>query len=275
LFGFVLLALGAACGPAPVRVPPHPGGSAGAGSAGAGFDAGMPVVELAAGGPVDASRMDAAIRPTVDASDAVVVDSSVDRGAPDRPPAAAPRAGELLIDEALANPNGSDLGKEWVEIVSVADIALDLTALHLSDATTDVAIGAGTIAPGARLVLGQSADPAKNGGAAVDVAYGTRLILNNDAEQLSICVGPCATGAVIDHVSWSGLAAAYDGHALTFERDVGGAIICPAELPFGSNGDFGTPGAANPPCPTTDGGPPASVDSGADLSAHADAASDR
>jgi hypothetical protein len=76
--------------------------------------------------------------------------------------------------------------------------------------------------------------------------------LNNDGEDLSLCVGPCAGGLVIDHVAWKTLGAAYDGHAVVFDRDAN--LVCPATQPFGSAGDFGTPGGPNDACPVPDGG---------------------
>src|SRR5437870_544152 len=79
------------------------------------------------------------------------------------------------------------------------------------------AVSAGTIEPGGLLVIGQSLDASKNGGAPVGAAYGTHLILNNDAEAVSICLGACATGVVLDQVGWEAIGAGYDGHALIVE----------------------------------------------------------
>ena len=53
---------------------------------------------------------------------------------------AAPRAGEIVIDEVLVNPAGDDLGREWIEIASLAAEPLDLSQLHLATASTDVAV---------------------------------------------------------------------------------------------------------------------------------------
>ena len=88
----------------------------------------------------------------------------------------------------------------------------------------DVAAPAGLVAPGGRVVMGQSADAATNGGAPVSVAYGTRLMLNNGGEEVSLCLGPCAEGVVLDRVTWGDLGAAYDGHALVLDRGAGTAL---------------------------------------------------
>jgi len=182
--------------------------------------------------------------------------SPVDRlpdGSDAGPPARAPAAGDVALVEVLVDPAGSDLGREWVELQNLGDDELDLSGLHLSDGTTDVAVDGGRLAARAIVVLGQSADPAHNGGAPVDRAYGTRLQLNNDADSVAICVGACAGGLVLDRFAWDRtLGAAYKGHAVVIDRAAG--KICPATAPFGTEGSFGTPGAPNPPCPLADAG---------------------
>jgi hypothetical protein len=211
------------------------------------------VVDAARDAVVDAAR-DAVVDVTVDAGVDVTVDAgAADTASVDAAPGRPPAAGEVVITEALVNPAGSDTGREWIEIGSRASEPLDLSGLHIADANAvDVAAPAGIIAPGARLVLGQSADATKNGGAPIAIAYGTRLGMNNDGEEISLCIGACAAGLVVDHVAWGALAAAYDGHAMVFDRD--GGTTCPATQPFGTAGDFGTPGAPDDACPAPDAG---------------------
>jgi hypothetical protein len=112
-------------------------------------------------------------------------------------------------------------------------------------------VPAGIIHPGARLVLAQSLDVRASGDVPVSIAYGTRLALNNDGDEISICVGPCADGVVIDRVTWGALGAAYDGHALIIDLDTN--RTCPATQAYGI-ADFGTPGGADEGCPAPDGG---------------------
>jgi hypothetical protein len=165
----------------------------------------------------------------------------------DGPPPVQPRAGEVLIDELLVNPAGTDTNREWIEIVNTTLLAFDLHALHVADSSKEVAVDAGVLAPGAVVVLGQSADATKNGGAPVAFAYGNTISLNNDGDSITICLGACADGLILNSVSWgSDLGAAYDGHAVMVAPE--GGAFCPAAEPFGSAGSFGTPGAANPPC---------------------------
>jgi hypothetical protein len=187
------------------------------------------------------SPSDAASAPTGDARGAVL-----DASARDAPPARAPRAGDLVIDEALVNPAGDDLGREWIEIENLSDDWLDLSELHLANASSDVAVGAGSTAPGSLRLLEQSADPTKNGGAPVGLAYGTKIIMNNADGQIAICLGVCASGLVLDSLSWGTLSADFTGHALVVDPQ--SRRICADSTPFGTAGSFGTPGEPNPAC---------------------------
>jgi hypothetical protein len=281
--GVVMAAVTAGCVPGAVE--PRRGGAGGGGGGAIGgetttlHDASAADVRLDPGGsagrPGDAGRAAAGSSgtselPQVDAADAARIsghDASTDAPAGEaRPPrdatadgpvARAPQPGELAIDEVLVNPTGDDLGREWIELASRSDDWLDLSALHLANASVDVAVASGAIAPGGLRVHGQSADPTKNGGAPVDVAYGTKLILGNTNGAVSVCLGPCASGLVLDTVSWGTLDDDTVGHALVVDPLT--KSICAARTPFGTGGSFGTPGLPNPPC-----GPDAGVGGAAD-----------
>jgi hypothetical protein len=170
-----------------------------------------------------------------------------------------PSFGDLAIVELLINPAGTDTGREWIEIVNRTTHTIELSGLNISDAANDAAVSFGsgttpaTLLPGgARVVLIQSGDPTKNGGVTIGGAtpggtFGTLVSLNNDADTISICFGPCATGVLIDSVSWDPtLGSGYDGHALVIDDS---DRRCPATTPFGDSGSLGTPGIANGPCP--------------------------
>jgi hypothetical protein len=213
------------------------GGGGGAAGRGGGGAAGRTAFPDAAAGE-DASSADARARDA--GGDAA--DAAPDAGRP--PP---PRAGDLFIDEVLVNPAGDDLGREWIELTSRAAGPLDLAGLHLATATTDVAVNAGVLPSGGIALLVQSADAAKNGGLPpAGIAYGTRLILPNANGTLSVCLGACSDGVLLDTLRWGALDDGFTGHALTIDPSSG--ELCPAQTPFGSAGSFGTPGAANPGC---------------------------
>lgn len=172
--------------------------------------------------------------------------------------APSPGSGELAIVELLINPTGTDTGREWIEIVNRTGHALSLAGLHVSDAANHAAVDFGGVVSasllpaGARMVLIQSADSTKNGGVMLGGStpggsFGTLVSLNNEADTISICVGPCVTGLLIDRVAWdASLGTGYDGHALVIDDSV---RRCPATMPFGDGGSFGTPGVANTVCP--------------------------
>jgi hypothetical protein len=270
--GVVMAAVAAGC--VPGAVGPRRGGAGGAGggaiggetitlrdasaaevrpgAAGVGGSAARPGGAAgAAGGSSGTSEL-----PMVDAARSSDHGAAADATA-DAPVARAPGLGELAIDELLVNPTGDDLGREWIELTNRGGDWLDLSALHLANASVDVAVAAGAIAPGGLRLLGQSADPTKNGGAPVDVAYGTKLILGNANGAVSLCLGACASGLVLDTVSWGTLDDDTVGHALVVDPLT--RAICTAATPFGTGGSFGTPGLPNPPC-----GQDAGVDGAAD-----------
>ena len=170
-----------------------------------------------------------------------------------------PAPGELAIVELLINPAGTDTGREWIEVVNHATHSLDLVGLHIADAANDAPIefmasGTTILLPEARAVLIQSADATKNGGVTLGISsgifggsFGTRVSLNNDADTVRICSGPCGGGVIIDQFTWdASLGVDYDAHALSIDD---GGRRCPAPTPFGDAGSFGTPGTENPPCP--------------------------
>ena len=161
----------------------------------------------------------------------------------------APHAGEIVIDEMLVNPAGTDIGREWIEVRSLATVALSLAELHVADRLSDVAVAAGVLAPDEVLLLGQSLDPTKNGGAPVAVIYGTTVSLNNDGDTISLCWGACETGVVLDRYTYGTLGTPYDGHALILSPSPDPARKgCPAQDPFGTAESYGTPGRPNPMC---------------------------
>jgi hypothetical protein len=79
---------------------------------------------------------------------------------------------------------------------------------------------------------------------------------------VAVCLGPCVSGVALDAFAWTApFGDAYVGHAVVLETD---GTICPAAQPYGSAGNFGTPGQANPPCPAAPPERPADAGSGAD-----------
>ena len=154
--------------------------------------------------------------------------------------------------ELLVNPTGDDLGREWIELANRASEPLDLTQLHLATASTDVAAAAGTIAPGAPLLLGQSSQSDQERRR----AGGGRLQQQADPAQRQRAAldlsGACAAGVVIDAAPGAHRATPTSARLDRRSRNQGALCRLGAVRDAGS---FGTPGGPNPPCvENVDGG---------------------
>ena len=98
-------------------------------------------------------------------------------------------AGDLVITEVMANPSGTDSGKEWFEVHNSLPSALDLTGLEIvsekDDSTGPMThiVDKQTIGPDAYLVFGGAAPLPKPD--YVDYDYGHDLgSLRNEDGQL-------------------------------------------------------------------------------------------
>ena len=157
---------------------------------------------------------------------------------------AALAAGDLTITEVMANPSGSDTGKEWFEVRNNRATALDLTGLEIvaekDDSTGPMThtVVRQTIAANAYLVFGGAAPmPVPD---YVDYDYGGDLgSLRNESGQLVLKCGTVVVAvATYAHTT--------EGASLGFD----GSDWCDAKVTF-SSGDRGSPGAANEPCVAT------------------------
>lgn len=190
-------------------------------------DAGAPIEEPDAGAPLE----------------------EPDAGPP-APTARAPRAGELVVSEVMADPYAvADATGEWFEVVNVSSAELDLSGLLVRDDERDAFTIAGAllVRPGGRVVLGVSADRRANGGAPVDYAY-TGMVLANSGDEINLVLG----STLIDRVAWwgasSGRSVSLDASSTSATANDDASRWCDATTTFGS-GDRGTPGSANGACP--------------------------
>lgn len=105
----------------------------------------------------------------------------------------------LIINEVLANPEGTDLGQEYVEILNVGEVAADLNGWALAD-LRDVRhqFDATSLAPGAALVIFDRGDHSDVPGAVL--ASTTQLSLTNSSETVTLYD---ETGAEHDQVTWN------------------------------------------------------------------------
>lgn len=166
-----------------------------------------------------------------------------------------PRIPQLLISEFLADPQAvSDNVGEWLEIVNIDTVAVNLRNWVLADLGSDRHTIAQdlVIQPGQYLVFARSVDSAINGGVHASYAY-TNLTLANGQDELHLLA---PDGTEIDRVGWG------DGTALTMHSGRSWQRSAPSPTaPWiestiswtGGNGDHGTPGLpySQPPATIT------------------------
>lgn len=186
--------------------------------------------------------------------------SPTDLSAPDAPPVRAPAApGDLVISEIMVDPNVAvERNGEWIELYNPSeDITYQLAGCMLHDDGRDHHVIASPllVAPGSHVTLASSGDLAQTG-FAPDYAYDSFLLSNSGDEVVISCGDIEIDRVVIDtgafpHPSGASLSldpAAYDAQ----ENDSGTAWCAGRDVynPAGADeGDRGTPGEANPPCP--------------------------
>ena len=180
-------------------------------------------------------------------------------------------AGDLLVTEFMADPAGSDTGKQYVEIYNATDHTIDLNGLSLFQSMADgsrlnaIALHSTQVTPHAHFVFGDTGDNVGARPAYVNYGYGSLLgALRHESGKLGLRCG----ATVITEVTYTQVTA---GHS----RELDGAAIasatassdesywCDATEPLGGlapeGENFGSPGTANPACPNS---PANSLDAG-------------
>ncbi|MBW1809960.1 MAG: lamin tail domain-containing protein [Deltaproteobacteria bacterium] len=162
-------------------------------------------------------------------------------------------AGDLVITEIMANPDGTDEGKEWFELYNTTAAAIDLSGVKIEAAKTDGStpkfhlIGVASIDPGQYLVLGGVLEVVKPD--YVDYAYAADLGgMYNSGGQLSVYCG----AALIDRVIYTEM---NDGVANGFDGQLDPESIandnfddwCESKIEYDTDA-LGTPGTANEAC---------------------------
>jgi hypothetical protein len=160
-----------------------------------------------------------------------------------------PVVGDLVITEIMPDPNAApDTSGEWFEVKLNHDI--DLNGLEIGTTpgtpqTTINDVNCRRRTAGSRLVFAKSTS--QNGGLpVVEATFG--FSLSNSGGTLYVGVG----GGTLDATSWTG-ATAGASHSLdptkeTVVQNDDPAAFCDATSVYG-DGDRGTPGAENDPCP--------------------------
>jgi hypothetical protein len=129
-------------------------------------------------------------------------------------------ASPLVVSRIMRNPLVEDASGEWFELQSIADHDIDLNGWTIRDDDIDlhvISAPGGLVVPARGMVrLGSNADPATNGGYAIDYQY-DNFWLGNDKDEI-VLLGP--DGTVVDRVAYDpmqwptgkGLAIAFKGN---------------------------------------------------------------
>lgn len=169
--------------------------------------------------------------------------------------------GSIIINEFMYDPKATDDSKgEYVELFNTTDGPIDIAGWVLDDGASEVvkilpSSGLLVVPPHGFVVLGRSDDEFLNGGVPVDYAYGSKFSLAEKVDRIRLLWN----GIVIDQVEYAigttfpeanGRSLSLDPSKADSSQNDLGSSWCPTPdnfpLPLG---DFGTPGAPNPPCP--------------------------
>ena len=166
--------------------------------------------------------------------------------------------GDIIFTEIMKDPKEvEDIYGEWLELRNMTSQPIDLNAWTLEDLDSDwhriYQPGGVVVPPNSYAILGANADVEANGGLVPDYAYDNdEFWLANGADEVVLKSGD----TMIDQVALDDGETFPDqaGRALSLEpaahdassNDLG-VNWCNAYSVYG-NGDYGTPGTANPTC---------------------------
>jgi cysteine-rich repeat protein len=166
-------------------------------------------------------------------------------------------AGALIISEIMTNPAkvADDVG-EWIEIKNVSSSPVELNGLMVQTGTLKPIQSpiegptALVLQPGGFALLAASADPAVNGGLPKPTAVYAKVAFSSTAATVSIW----SAGIQLDQVTYGtgwpivvGKSMALEPTITTGEGNDIPAAWCKGQAIYG-DGDFGSPGQANPAC---------------------------
>lgn len=168
--------------------------------------------------------------------------------------------GDLVISEFMADPAGSDAGKQYIELYNATPRDLGLEGVRLANSMSDrtrartITLGFASIAPHSYFVLGDTGNDADTRPAYVNYGYGAALgSLRHESGRLAIQCG----ATLLDEIAYasvdSGRARELSGEyapsasASNVDANWCSAVQALGEMPpDGQN--FGTPGARNGNC---------------------------
>jgi len=169
------------------------------------------------------------------------------------PPPRLPLAGEVVITEIMADPNNADATREWFEVTSLAPVEVSLGGCHVNhDGPGTTPLDSFTLQPHGIAIVARSKVAAENGGLP-SVAATFSFDLTADALTTTDYVSLTCHGTLIDQsaalYAEPGIAKGLSSAWTTAAGNDASGHWCQATTQYGTEGDYGTPGAANPVCP--------------------------
>ena len=169
-------------------------------------------------------------------------------------PANLPLPGQIVINEVFANPKGNDTPKrEWLELYLTPEAqGKDLNGLKLAakgelKGTLGEEDDKCITIDGEYLVLGTSTDPVQTGGVAVDIVLPQFSLPNTDV-NVSLAQGDTLYDFIYYDDPEDAAALQLDPGSRNKDANDSPNNWCTAKTPFNAVPEFGSPGAANPPC---------------------------
>lgn len=161
--------------------------------------------------------------------------------------------GDLVLSEAMIDPDGSDTGLEWMEVYNASDKDIDLKGITLYVAAPDGSkekshiLPSGAIAKGAYWVAGDARGELPS---FENYTYGANLGSMGNASGL---IGLRCGAKVLDEITYtnapSGAALQLDGTLVPdSSNNDSAANFCAATRALPEGTGFGTPGKRNDPC---------------------------
>ncbi len=162
----------------------------------------------------------------------------------------APKAGELIITEFMANPAAiADEAGEWIEVYAQADV--DLNGLVVSSGSSKSTLASNdclSVTAGSYVVIARTADATKNGGLFEPRAVMTTTLANSKSD-IALKSGETLIDQIWFDATKEGFSSQLDPSQQDPTSNDNALTFCYSEIEYGTTGQKGSPGAPNVACP--------------------------
>lgn len=164
---------------------------------------------------------------------------------------------QVIVNEIMADPFGSDTNQEWIELYNPGSTPVDIQGWQIRDCATQALTLRGpnlTIPSRGYLVVGMSSNAAANGGVDVDLAYGnSSFYMSNTVGSVLLYDGPGLDANLIDQTRYSRFedwsSVFRSGHSIERRSATSDGTVptgwARAKTAYGEAGNYGTPGKRN------------------------------